>query len=230
MLRKVGKLSANFVAGFVFPATCAGCGCSGTWMCHRCARTLESLDLMKPYRIVHADGNLVDPIYDPIRIVARFSYQEPVRRAIHLVKYDGQFARSEWLAAQVAPIVNSLRHGSTVIEPVPLTTQRSAMRGFNQSTEIAKHLASMTGIQYQESLTRVRETRPQVELSGIDRIANVRGAFAAADSVQDRHVVVIDDVATTGATLRECARACYAAGAKAVVGVAVASGGAGGGQ
>jgi ComF family protein len=159
-----------------------------------------------------------------ITVYARFVYAEPVRHAIHLLKYQGERARSEWFADELQALVVPLLRDDLVIAPVPLAGRRERMRGFNQSAEIAQRLSTLTGANYAPFLKRVRDTQPQVELSGLERIHNVRGAFSATASLDRSTVIVVDDVVTTGATLRECARACLAAGAGSVIGIAAASG------
>ncbi|HAC57128.1 MAG TPA: amidophosphoribosyltransferase, partial [Rhodobiaceae bacterium] len=103
----------------------------------------------------------------------------------------------------------------------PLHRRRLFSRRFNQSAELSRALARETGLEYlPELLMRVRATRPQVGLSGDQRRRNVAGAFrpgpGAEALVRDRHVVLIDDVMTTGATAEACARVLVHAGAAEV--------------
>jgi ComF family protein len=101
--------------------------------------------------------------------------------------------------------------------PVPLSPARERERGFNQSALIAEHLARRLSVPVRPRwLVRTRSTRAQTELNAAERRANVRRAFRAAPAVAGRHVVVIDDVLTTGATVDECSRALSEAGARRV--------------
>ena len=107
--------------------------------------------------------------------------------------------------------------------PVPLARGRERERGFNQAALVAERLALALGVPLRARwLVRARATRPQTDLGAAERRANVRGAFAADTSVAGRHVVVVDDVLTTGATAAECARTLRAAGAARVGVLAVA--------
>ncbi len=107
--------------------------------------------------------------------------------------------------------------------PVPLGRPRQRERGFNQAALLAERLAPALGVAVRPRwLARVRDTQPQSDLGAAERHANVRGAFAARAEVAGHHVVVVDDVLTTGATVAECARALRAAGAARVGVVAVA--------
>jgi ComF family protein len=107
--------------------------------------------------------------------------------------------------------------------PVPLAPARERERGFNQAALVADELARALGRPVRRRwLRRARPTRPQSDLSAAERWANVRNAFQAAPAVAGHHVLVVDDVLTTGATAAECARALRAAGARAVSVVTVA--------
>ena len=212
-LRGLGTAGLELVTEFVFPPTCAGCNCSGTWFCPMCQERLVELDQFRSGLSDHQ-----------MQLQARFLYVEPLRRAIHLLKYERQRARGAWFADQLLPLLHELGPMEAVLEPVPLTSRRERERGFNQSREIARHLAERTRIPVGNSLCRIRETRPQVELNGLERIANVRGAFVAEHELSGKQVILIDDVITTGATLRECAAASFEAGASEVIGLAVATG------
>jgi ComF family protein len=98
--------------------------------------------------------------------------------------------------------------------PVPLHPGKLVERGFNQSIEIARWVARETQRPCEaRTLARTRSTRPQVGLPLVDRVANLQGAFEVPGPVRDRRVAVIDDVMTTGSTVREIAWALRRAGA-----------------
>ncbi|MEN6539493.1 MAG: ComF family protein, partial [Mizugakiibacter sp.] len=97
--------------------------------------------------------------------------------------------------------------------PGPLHAQRLRTRGYHQALELAQPRARALGLPLApRALRRVRATGAQSELGAVARRRNVRGAFAAADAQLPAHVAVLDDVATTGATLAECARVLKRAG------------------
>lgn len=222
----LGARGAQFLARFVFPETCAGCGAAGAWMCELCE--LELIDISHDWQLgtsrrLSLDDTLAGGAA-AVELRARFLFAGPARKAVHLLKYRGERARAEWFAQMMQPILPSGSVGDLVFVPIPLTERRQRKRGYNQSFEIATHLSRLTGIPVVTGASRVRETQPQVELDGIARLHNVRGAFQASDVVRDKHVILIDDVVTTGATMRECGRACYEAGALSVVGVAATAG------
>ena len=105
-----------------------------------------------------------------------------------------------------------------LLVPVPLHAQRLRERGYNQSLELARRLAPAIGLRIDAAaLARARATAAQSELDAAARRRNVRDAFVADPArVRDRHIALIDDVATTAATAHECARALKLAGARDV--------------
>jgi len=108
-------------------------------------------------------------------------------------------------------------HDVDLVAPVPLHEKRLAQRGYNQALELARALARSHGLKLApELLRRIRDTPPQTDLSAEQRRKNLRGAFEAHMLPENARVLLIDDVFTTGATLREAARTLRKAGASSV--------------
>lgn len=115
------------------------------------------------------------------------------------------------------------RGAGWAIVPVPLHPKRQKWRGFNQSAVIGQILSKKIGLDYQEALKRTRYTKPQVELSGKDRRQNIRNAFSLTKSyILSPNVLLLDDVWTTGSTLKECAYVLKRGGAKKVWAITLA--------
>jgi ComF family protein len=107
------------------------------------------------------------------------------------------------------------------IVPVPLARSRKRERGYNQSELLALEIGRLWNVPvWSESVTRERATRTQTELTPGERLSNVAGAFRvrenAAQKLRGAHVIVVDDVVTTGATLGACALALFEAGARII--------------
>jgi ComF family protein len=159
-------------------------------------------------------------------------HSSPLREAIHAFKYEKPHPRPE-LAAPLArylvavfaePPWNRLAAAIDAVVPVPLHAERLAERGYNQSELLAAAFSLRVGLPCQPGwLARTRATRQQVGLGPAERQTNVAGAFAAAPAVAGRTLLLVDDVNTTGATLRACAAAAQAAGARTVYGLTLAA-------
>ena len=155
-----------------------------------------------------------------------FPYKGIAERAIPAIK----FGKNKELARLFGTVLGSslAREGirADLVVPIPLSEERLAERGFNQAYEIAYPVAEINSIPVAENcLVRTRDTGRQSDINDINkRAGNVRGAFEVSSNwdVTGLRVVVVDDVATTGATLHEAAKVLYKAGAAKVLCVAFA--------
>lgn len=218
------------VWALVFPARCLGCRRRGTPICSRCEEAIPWLgaETCPGCATASALGRLCGRCRNPSALDglrAACSFEGIVRQAIHDLKYR----QSRFLAPVAADLLaRSLATRplqADLLIPVPLAGARRRERGYNQSELIVDHLAAAVGVPSAPGgLERVRETPPQVGRSAAERRLNVRDAFGCPDpsAVAGRRVVLVDDVATTGATLRACAEPLKAAGATRVYGLVVA--------
>src|SRR5262249_20182595 len=110
--------------------------------------------------------------------------------------------------------------------PVPLHRVRRREREYNQAEELCRALTKRTGLPTWAALRRLRYTTTQTRLDREERMENLRGAFQVSDTglVKDRHLVLVDDVFTTGSTVEECSRVLRRAGAASVRVICVARG------
>jgi ComF family protein len=164
-----------------------------------------------------------------VRAVSAGVYEGSMRSAIHALKYDsiGAAARQlgRLLATAVEPISEDVPQGMLVV-PVPLHGKRMKQRGFNQARRLASEAISVLARRHPlwklelsaRTLVRQRSTQSQAGLSPHKRRQNLRGAFFVSDvaGVQGRHILLVDDIFTTGATARACSRMLMEAGAASV--------------
>ncbi|MEP6942706.1 MAG: ComF family protein [Betaproteobacteria bacterium] len=150
--------------------------------------------------------------------LAAYAYAFPVDRMVQSFKYHGRLALADWCAeAILAARARMDEPLPDAIVALPLAAARQRERGFNQSVEIARLIASNLRVaQIDAGVRRIRASRPQADLPWTERAANVRGAFVCDVSLSALRVAVIDDVMTTGATLSEFARTLKRAGAARV--------------
>ncbi|MBI4681648.1 MAG: ComF family protein [Nitrospirae bacterium] len=140
-------------------------------------------------------------------------YDGALRKAINLLKYHNVKRLSKPLSDIMLRIKMPL---ADIILPVPLYNNRLRQREYNQSALIAKYIANSAGLTLAlDSLIKIRDTKPQVGLSSGERRKNMNNAFAikSRELIEGKSILLIDDVSTTGATVRECSNVLKKAGA-----------------
>lgn len=151
-------------------------------------------------------------------------YRGPLERLVQALKFE----RHDFLDHALGGLLHeTLRERGDLafdaIAAVPMSRARERKRGYNQSELLGQALARRTGVRCDMTLlTRRGERATQSTLQKKARAANVRGAFAASSLVKDRSILIVDDICTTGETLRACAAALREAGAARVCAIAVA--------
>ncbi len=145
-------------------------------------------------------------------------YEGPVREAIRKLKYHRNMSLGIALCEPLFGLMKQLDWQCDAVVPVPLGVARLQERGYNQAVLIAQPLAFRIGVRcLSKGLIRVRETRSQVGLSYMQRRENVEAAFKGQEEiVSGLDILVVDDVATSSATLNACALALREAGAETV--------------
>lgn len=154
-------------------------------------------------------------------------YDDASRGMILRFKHADDIHSAKLFAGWLAGLMDGIPNRTDIILPVPLHVLRHIKRGYNQSSLLARHLSGQTGIAYSDHiLHRVKATPSQGGLTPAERAENVHFAFAVskdkADGIKGRHIALIDDVRTTGATLESCARVLKDAGAATVIGLTLA--------
>jgi ComF family protein len=208
--------------GLLLPARCLLCGARGAGGEDLCAGCLDDLAANQPACAACAlplaapapacGGCLRRP--PPFTAAwAAFRYQHPLDLLESRFKFHHDLAAGRVLATAMAARAREAAPACpALLVPVPLHPRRLRERGYNQALELARPLAAALGIPLRHDvLARVRDTPAQTGLDATARRRNLRGAFVAIDALPD-HVALLDDVMTTGATLRECARVLRRAG------------------
>jgi ComF family protein len=203
---------------------CHGWAGSGRRLCPGCEATLPVITSACPrcaspydHPDVHGECGACQQDPPPFRrALALYRYAPPVDHFIRALKFHQQLGLATWLGEQLAGRLADVSPRPDLILPVPLHRSRLRGRGYNQALELARPVARALGIPLDARLlTRTRATAAQSDLPFTARSRNVKGAFAVRDSaaVTSRRVALVDDVMTTGSTLRAAAAALRAAGA-----------------
>lgn len=151
------------------------------------------------------------------------AFDDPIRKALHNLKYRRDISMGDALAAHMLPFVEGLGWEFDLFIPIPLGKQRLKERGYNQVGMIAKPLTMALDAKYvPHGLTRQKETRTQVGLTRQERKENIREAFRAWHGVEGKRVLIFDDVSTTGSTLSSAAESLLKSGAQEVYALTVA--------
>lgn len=213
----------------IFPSQCLSCGSaledpSRCYTCDACwhaVRTLGDRLCRCGFPIAPSTNACGICAADPDALPkgrSAFSYEAPIRELIHAFKFGGRRRIAELL------VDNALRHASpdpgTTLVPVPPDPLRFIFRRFNSATALASEIGSRLGLDVAHVLRKTRRTPRQSTLGAKDRAHNLRGAFEVRRGMRSlapvASLTVVDDVFTTGSTVRECVSALKAAGAREV--------------
>lgn len=217
------------ITDILYPHVCVGCGADDTLLCAACERLLLQAEhdrcVSCGARCVY--GNLCAVClpgsgFDALHVLV--TYEHPwIQELLHAYKYEGIHEAGRALAGLVRAAAERRWRITGIVHtvPVPLSDRRFRERGFNQTALFAQALAAAVGATVTDALERVVETEQQATLDRSARHENMRGAFAPRIGVQGS-VLLVDDVYTTGSTMRACAGALRLAGASRVIGVAIA--------
>lgn len=221
----------NALLDLLYPSRCVACRRVGDRFCAACQSRIERIlppicdrcgrPLVSSFTKECPYCKKLPLQIDGTRATAFF--EGNLRTAIHALKYNHQPELAEPLGQMLNEYLTAHPLPVDLLIPVPLHQERELARGYNQSHLLARVLSQAHTLPLENDvLTRVRATRPQVELDAVTRRENVHDAFTATDRIAGARVLLIDDVCTTGATMEACGAALKAHGAKSVWGLAIA--------
>ena len=235
----IGSACRDFIIDLLFPAACLGCGRSGAWLCPACRRGLRPADHDCPHcQRPEPNGQFCPacaPAFHFRGLWAAGDYSQPLMaQLIKSLKYHNIRELADILADLMAEQAKEIA-GRTdfypnqagrapLLVPVPLHPKRQRQRGFNQAELLAEKLRDKLAWSTDAShLVRVQSAGAQAKLSGAARAKNLRGAFVwRSDGLAGQNIILVDDVATTGTTLNECAAVLKKAGAGEIWGLVAA--------
>lgn len=222
-------MTAAAVLDLILPRACAACDgpTGGGIVCDLCLSRLPALPSPRCERCGHPGTAPTCAMCDRLPPYVRAARSvcwapHPVSSPmIAALKYDGWRAVADAMAARMARLdwPDDVRAWRAAIVPVPLAASRYRERGYNQAEAIADGLAERIGVPvWRDVVVRARATASQTRLTPSGRSANVHAAFAVPDAARPRvsqaHLLIVDDVFTTGATMNGVAAALFEAGAR----------------
>ena len=208
----------------LFPPFCCNCGVLGYELCPDCFNEItlsEQRHICKICGCLTQEADLCNrcstkkQYFDQLRSWG--IYDGVLRNAIIRIKFNRGFGLIDNFTQTCADFISKWNIKIDTIIPVPLSKARLKSRGYNQAALLTKPISRLLHHSYRpEGLIRIKDTASQVGLNAQKRVQNVRNAFEGNLITENKSILVIDDIATTGSTLNECAKALRKAGAKEV--------------
>lgn len=224
----------SFFLEIFFPKRCVDCGKPAEYfICLDCTKKIEKIKTstcpgcgkISSYSKFCLNCKAKEDLYLSGIIKSAVYESGPIKEIIHHLKYSGIISLAEVLGELVVErLLRELPKRDIIVVPVPLHRKREYSRGFNQAELISRYVCKRLNFLGGMALVRTKNTPSQVKLSGDLRRNNLKGVFRCVDMelICEKTVLLVDDVATTGSTLNECAKILKENGAKQVFGVVVA--------
>ena len=218
------KKLLSFIFNLIFPRSCINCdkflpGSYYTGFCLDCIKLTKEFNIKQHQAICNI---LEDKIIDDFN--ARFVYNDVISKIITNLKFYDQPHYAEILANLLTKQVNGFKSENCLLVPVPVHTKRLLKRKYNQASLLTKYISKNTDIKYSNNaLKRVKHTPHQTGQSANIRKKQLKSAFLAKSTIiKDKDIILIDDVFTTGSTVKLCAQELKDKGAKSVKVVTIA--------
>ncbi len=234
ILRRVGR----GILDVVFPARCVGCGEAGHYICRRCEGFTSEVALICP---LCQQSSLTGERHENCRslygldgLANLWEYEGVVKSLLHTIKYNGmthtiaETVQRAYISMagdtmRFKAFLSYLFSEDTYITYVPMFKKKEKFRGFNQAAVFAREVGKVARREMVSLLEKIVDTKAQVDLTKEERLQNVRGAFQLKSGILiPQNVVLVDDVWTTGATMKECCKVLKKAGVEKVWGFTIA--------
>ena len=209
-----------FVLDFLFPPSCVSCGRitnnfilkneTNKWICNKCYERVIKYKNGQILKVRNID-------YD--KFVYLFEYRHIIRKIIIAYKFHSLPYISNFFIDEILKNKNlcGFLKNYDIIVPVPMSRIKKNIRGYNQTELIAKNIASSLDIKMKKIIKKRENIETQSKLLKTARRRNIRGAFYCTKRISEQNVILFDDIFTTGATIKECAKILKMNGAKKIL-------------
>lgn len=203
----------EYVLDIIFPSFCCCCServCAGEFLCDECAKELERFRTKRSRVVSYKSVKYrLYSVYD-------YKKENAASAIVSNLKFNRRLSCSRFMGKCIAEKAKNMGMSFDIITYVPITRYKEIKRGFNQTEYISKHTAKALGVRHKCCLIKQFNTADQHHLTARQRRLNLHNAFRVDGDVNGKHILLIDDVITTGTTMSECAHVLYNAGAKSV--------------
>ena len=226
-IKQKSEDTAKYFLDLLFPIQCLGCKKYGEHLCGACVKTIKEVkQVCFVCRKKSEGGYTHEPCHQPLmprRLLSASTYSEIlVKKIIQNLKFDfiQDLAKDCAKIMQQRIIAKEKYDQNWIVTFVPMHKHKQSIRGFNQAQLIAEHLSGLLGLENIALLLKTRATLAQNRLNREQRLTNLKGAFTlnpmAKDKIKGRKILLIDDLITTGSTLKECTAILFENGATTV--------------
>lgn len=240
--KNISNRIGNGVLDVLFPVVCFGCGREGRYVCEECEKFVGEAAFICP---VCQQSSFTGEYHEQCRtrygldgLVSIWEYEGLVKELISQMKYKGvthavgeivtrAFGVMTQNLQRATPFLSFLLSGDTYITYVPMAKSKEKKRGFNQAACLARDIGNITKKEMLPLLQKIKDTPSQTELDKEQRLKNVQDSFRFKSEINSKfqipkNVVLVDDIWTTGATLKECCKVLKKAGVGKVWGFTLA--------
>lgn len=211
-MNRIGELLLNLI----YPPKCAFCRRlvrDGRMLCPECERNLPRVNKEMQRQEISSLAVCLSPLY----------YTGDVRQSLHRYKFQGAAAYYRVYAELMAACLSEQKLSADLVTWIPLSRKRLRQRGYDQARLLAEEVARLQNLPCEQTLEKIRNNPAQSGTSGAEqRKKNVQGVYQAVTSFSGEHVLLVDDIVTTGATLSEAAKELMRVGAGQVSGLTLA--------
>jgi competence protein ComFC len=221
--RRFLKIISGFVCDFIFPERCVICSGtfvpSGRSVCPVCTGKIQN----------DCEAKVPEGVSDRAvywdKMIPVHSFSGYVPDMIHLYKSGKRPGLSDYYSDQLAVVSNNMFNHIDFVTSPPPSMRKMKKRGFDPAGLVARKFAAKTGLKYRAFFYENRKRKEQKRLGSADRFLNSLGRFSVKKrcNISGKHIIIIDDVLTTGATLNECARILKKMGAETVFSLTIAA-------